>query len=970
MVGITSTTVQWGNNANPVGVDYLLNLSTASNFTGTIFSSNTLNLSATLMGLNPNTTYYAEVQAAGISNISSAFTALGSTMTQASPPQTASPSFNPVYITSLTVTFQNGSPANPDGTFYDVQISTDPAFSVYTDSLTQNLSASFTGLLPDTSYYAQAAGENNLGVLSVYQSLGSTATLSVLPGTLAQSYSNLSGSGFTLSWASGTLSSGFNPGNASYEAQAALDSGFTSGVVDIIVSTTSATFQGLTPNTVYYTRARALNWQNIPTSYVDYGSTQTLQSAIPSFLAGTFQVSDSLGVFQSGTLYTDTTTPSLQVQVLSAFPPGLSITNTPNTWAIWHFDEDSGAVAYDASFHGNNLDLTGSITWQPGILGSSVFFDGSTTYGYSVNQVNNPTTFTIAAWFKTPAGYGSGGKIIGFGSAQTGASSNYDRHIYMINSGQVIFGVNNAGIYTVTSPSSYNDGFWHYAMATISSYGMYLYVDGQEVGTNANTGSQNYAGYWRVGYDSLASWPSAPSSDYFQGNIDEVFIDTNDALSPSQASAYYETVKDSHELGEPSVDISKTAGNPDTWVRMSTAAFDITGTTGTTSTQLWSSTISISGLSLVQSTAPAALTDQAFFLASDVISEIASSQYTILVDTTPPSVPTFSSLSNPTTAGMTVLNLSATDSLSGLNAAPFDVQASTDPNFGVINQDSGWITGPNFTFSTLLPNTTYFVRAQARSAAGSQGVKSAWSSSQELATLSLQPSATNFVQVNSSFITLSWSALKISPSSASSEGYELDASTAPDFSGIVTSSITTNVLDSTLPIAGLSLGTTIYLRVGSLNWAGAINYTPDIPLFVSLSTSVATIQITMNNIMSIVAASSVTIANTGNIPETVAIYGSTETAGSPWSLGVSSSIEVAVLQGLWNSSQPSASSFSTAITTTTTISQPVGNYSGNQNGFEIPVGQSKTMWFEFWRPTSSSVLGTQVISVYFVPIYP
>ena len=158
--------------------------------------------------------------------------------------------------------------------------------------------------------------------------------------------------------------------------------------------------------------------------------------------------------------------------------------------------------------------------------------------------------------------------------------------------------------------------------------------------------------------------------------------------------------------------------------------------------------------------------------------------------------------------------------------------------------------------------------------------------------------------------------------------------------------------------------------MGSLNWANTTNYTPDIPLFVSLSTSVATIQITMNNIMSIVAASSVTITNTGTIPETVVIYGSTETAGSPWSLGVSSAIEVAVLQGLWNSSQPSASSFTTAITTTTTISQAAGNYAGNQNGFEIPVGQSKTMWFEFWRPTSSSVLGTQVIDVYFVPVYP
>ena len=63
--------------------------------------------------------------------------------------------------------------------------------------------------------------------------------------------------------------------------------------------------------------------------------------------------------------------------------------------------------------------------------------------------VPGPQTFSIEAWFKTTTN--DGGKIVGFGNAQTGGSSannnaspgssNYDRHIYMMNDGQLVFGV-------------------------------------------------------------------------------------------------------------------------------------------------------------------------------------------------------------------------------------------------------------------------------------------------------------------------------------------------------------------------------------------------------------------------------------------------------------------------------------------------------------------------------------------------
>ena len=80
-----------------------------------------------------------------------------------------------------------------------------------------------------------------------------------------------------------------------------------------------------------------------------------------------------------------------------------------------------------------------------------------------------------------------GGKIVGFGDTQSGLSANYDRHVYLDNSGHVIFGVYNSNAFTVSSANTYNDGAWHQVVAELSGSGMALYVDGVRVGTNSGT---------------------------------------------------------------------------------------------------------------------------------------------------------------------------------------------------------------------------------------------------------------------------------------------------------------------------------------------------------------------------------------------------------------------------------------------------------------------------------------------------
>lgn len=200
-------------------------------------------------------------------------------------------------------------------------------------------------------------------------------------------------------------------------------------------------------------------------------------------------------------------------------------------------------------FNGNANDETGNNngTFQNGpalttnrfnVVSSAVTLNGSTQYISTAKAYSNPTDFTISIWFRTSSV--TGGKLIGFGNAQTGSSGQYDRHLYMNNAGQIYFGVYPNSVQTINSTLSYNDNAWHQATATLSSTtGMALYVDGVLVGSNqAVTSAENYTGYWRIGFDNNNGWTSQPSSFYFNGTLDDALI-YHRALSAGEVSTIY-----------------------------------------------------------------------------------------------------------------------------------------------------------------------------------------------------------------------------------------------------------------------------------------------------------------------------------------------------------------------------------------------------------------------------------------------
>jgi hypothetical protein len=209
---------------------------------------------------------------------------------------------------------------------------------------------------------------------------------------------------------------------------------------------------------------------------------------------------------------------------------------------LWRLGEAGGTIAYD---HVGFNDLTVGSGVSRGAAGAisgdsdtASTFDGTDNGTAASPTVPTPGDFSVEAWVKTTST--SGGKIIGYGNQATGSSSNYDRHLYMTNDGRLTFGVYPGGVRTVQSGTGYNDGQWHHVVGTLdSSAGMKLYVDGNLVGTDTNTTSaQGYSGYWRVGGDNLGGWSSQPSSNDFNGSIDEAAV-YPDALSAAQVAEHY-----------------------------------------------------------------------------------------------------------------------------------------------------------------------------------------------------------------------------------------------------------------------------------------------------------------------------------------------------------------------------------------------------------------------------------------------
>lgn len=223
---------------------------------------------------------------------------------------------------------------------------------------------------------------------------------------------------------------------------------------------------------------------------------------------------------------------------------------------FYPFNEAATATAVDFSGNRRNGALGGGAARVFGSCapGDSPALDLSNP-GALVSTpqlVDAPNSFSIAVWFKSAPGAAPGGRLLGFGDTQTGASAQSDRHLYMTNTGGIGFGVitrngqsDQYKAESVVAAGPYNDGRWHLAVGTIDpGQGAVLYVDGVPMSYGKNIVAERpYKGYWRVGYDSMdftakKDWPGAPTDMTFRGAVDNAAVYAS-VLTPAQIQSLY-----------------------------------------------------------------------------------------------------------------------------------------------------------------------------------------------------------------------------------------------------------------------------------------------------------------------------------------------------------------------------------------------------------------------------------------------
>gem|GEM_PF-2090209 len=248
---------------------------------------------------------------------------------------------------------------------------------------------------------------------------------------------------------------------------------------------------------------------------------------------------------------------------------------------VYHLTESPGASApqfTDASGNANNGTAQGGATGDSisAQVGKGYKLNGSSKYISTTTQFVNPTSLTASCWFKTTMT--TGGKIFGFGDAKTGASAAFDRHVYMNDNGTLTAGVWNGAENSVTTTAAYNDGKWHHVAFRFGASGVYLYIDGSVVNSNASyTSVSTITGYWKAGYDVIGVWSGTHTGTYFNGSLDEFRV-MHSELSSDWLKLSYETQKsNSYALTYDNMNLSAWSYSSKVYLNTTSAGANITG---------------------------------------------------------------------------------------------------------------------------------------------------------------------------------------------------------------------------------------------------------------------------------------------------------------------------------------------------------------------------------------------------------
>jgi VCBS repeat-containing protein len=215
--------------------------------------------------------------------------------------------------------------------------------------------------------------------------------------------------------------------------------------------------------------------------------------------------------------------------------------NDPDLLVALPLDEGSGSVAGDISGNGNDGVLVGGASFEANSGNGSAFavrldgVDDSVDLGFL--DVNG-SGLTLATWFNGDSFPGSSNdpRLI---SKATGVAA--DDHVFMlstIKSGAEVrlrarVRVGGATTTLIADTGAISTGQWYHAAVTHDGSTLRLYLDGNEVGSTALSGSVDIDPSVAV---AVGSQPVGAGGRYFDGLLDDVHI-LQRALNASELSA-------------------------------------------------------------------------------------------------------------------------------------------------------------------------------------------------------------------------------------------------------------------------------------------------------------------------------------------------------------------------------------------------------------------------------------------------
>ena len=849
----TGLSVNWSSGTagfgyNAAGTLYVAEVSTVATFVPLAASSQTYNLDAVFAGLNPNATYYAQVEAVNNNSVPTAFTNFGSTATLAVPPSApAGSTFTAVSATGLTLNWSSGTAAtgyDPSGTAYLAQLSTMASFvPLAVSSQTYNLHAAFAGLNPDATYYAQVAALNSGGTPTGFVSFGSTTTLAVLPappvGT--STFTAVSVAGLTLNWSSGTAATGYNAADTLYLAQISTMAGFNPVLASSETFGLNAAFTGLSGDVTYYAEVQAVNSDGTSTAFVNFGSTVT-PAAAPGVAAPAFAAVSTLGLTVDWTANGNTPGVGYYAQI-SAAPGFAPIKASSQTY---NFDAPFASLVPNTTYYAQaaaynidtstwtaftNLGSTSTLAVAPqspvGLSTFSAVFSSSFTVSWSsgtagtgynaagtqyLAQVSSVATFIpLAASSQT---YNLGATITGLFGGVT----------YYVQ----VEAINNGGTPTAFT----NFGSTLTGAGTITPTGF--------SGVTSGSATVNWMSSFALGTFYYAQLSTGPLPNGFSGNLSSNTFNLAAGFTGLNINTTYYADVSTAAAGGPYFTIGSTATlavvpaaltSASTFSAVSPTGLTLNWSSGTAAGYDPAGTLYIAQISTMPGFVPLAASSQTYNLNAAFSGLAANDTYYAQAEAlnsggTPTGFVSFgstvTSAASPALAAPAFASVSSTsltvDWTSNGNAAgtQYYAQISTMAGFVPIFASSQTYSF-NAAFAGLSPNVTYYAQAAAYSI--DAGTWTAFTTLGSTATLAVPPagltSSSTFTAVAAAGLTLNWSSGTVATGyDAAGTLYIAQISTSAVFGTLTASSQTYNLNAS---FAGLNPNVTYYAEVQAVN---------------------------------------------------------------------------------------------------------------------------------------------------------